>query len=464
MTDILKRMLGVNLRFALRQFKNFRDLTGRDLGQEFARTAYLEIYTVLRYVYLVLPVVYIPFALYDFWSIFYDPTPGYLIYFNMGFYPVLLAMNLLLNKKFLNRGDLRRLKYICRGGVFILSVSGNLANLMLFYGSGDLSIFVVSLLSIAVIYRFPDRTKYYIYAVNYIMLYGFLFYLGENDPTRIQNPIFVLALILLLDRVSLLTLAARYMEHQRIARLNQLLLEADQNKSDMIGIAIHDLKSPLSGILSVCKLVRERPGDFPETELREILNEIEGSSRSILGKIEDLVSIASTGVMDPGKSDKLDVNSFIHATVQNYNYQASLKNIHFYTRLAHDKPMVFCDPIALAGILDNLVSNAIKYSPPGGNVFVHSRLKPGKIPGENVVQIDVSDEGPGFTPEDREHLFSRFTTLSARPTDDESSTGVGLYAVYRMLEQIGGEITLESEPGQGARFTVGIEAISAAPG
>lgn len=110
------------------------------------------------------------------------------------------------------------------------------------------------------------------------------------------------------------------------------------------------------------------------------------------------------------------------------------------------------DPNVLTQVLENLVSNAVKYSPPDRSIFV--RLK--QLPG--TVRFEVQDEGPGLSAEDQQKLFGKFARLTAKPTGDETSTGLGLSIVKRMVEAMNGEVWCESEAGQGATFIVELPA------
>ncbi len=107
---------------------------------------------------------------------------------------------------------------------------------------------------------------------------------------------------------------------------------------------------------------------------------------------------------------------------------------------------VYADPLRLRQVIDNLVSNAVKYSPPGSVVRVGlQRLDQGW-------RIAVQDQGPGLTLTDRQRLFQDFARLSARPTGGEKSVGLGLAIVRRIVEAHGGQVGADSEPGQGAVF------------
>jgi len=106
------------------------------------------------------------------------------------------------------------------------------------------------------------------------------------------------------------------------------------------------------------------------------------------------------------------------------------------------------DPAATLQILDNLISNALKYSPPNTTVHLHT------LPEKDHVLVSVRDEGPGISEADQKKLFQKFTRLSARPTGGESSTGLGLAIVKRLAEAMSGSIQCYSTPGTGSNFTL----------
>jgi signal transduction histidine kinase len=108
--------------------------------------------------------------------------------------------------------------------------------------------------------------------------------------------------------------------------------------------------------------------------------------------------------------------------------------------------------------MSNLVGNAVKYCPRG------ARIKVETTPQDGRVTFAVADDGPGFSEDDRQRMFRRFERLSARPTGGESSTGLGLYIVKRLVELHGGRVYAESEgPGKGARFVVELRRTGPAP-
>src|SRR6185369_6419106 len=135
--------------------------------------------------------------------------------------------------------------------------------------------------------------------------------------------------------------------------------------------------------------------------------------------------------------------------VQQHQEAAKRKQLEFQTVLEGNGVLVQADAAALEQVLDNLVSNAIKFSPPGKQIRVTVRE-----PGARFVECQVQDEGPGFTDADKARMFRRYSRLSARPTGGEPSTGLGLSIVQKLVQAIHGELTCESAPGHGATFTL----------
>ncbi len=448
----VRRSVRGSRRFGLRQYRKARRLSSRRLGLDFARRAYLEILIVLRYVYLTLLVVFIPFAAWDVRAFLRGDSQIAMLYFNAAFYAAALVVTAVLHSGRLHRWRLARLRLICTVCVVLLSLSGSVVTLILFENTPDLSLFSATILSVAIMFRFPDGTRYWIYALNYGLLYGWFFFKGVDNPILIQNPMFVLLLTMLFDRVGYLILANNYLKTRRIEDLNRRLLREDLNKSDMISIAVHDLKSPLSGIMSMSRLLRSDLDGFPDAEKREILDDVEHSSQQAMDRIDDLVNLLSSEIGPLRmRVETLDMVDQLHAAVQAHNYRSSQKGVRVYTRMERPPLALRSDRTAVGRILDNLISNAIKFSPPGATVFVSGR--PGRDAGE-AVRVEIRDEGPGFTAADRGRLFARYARLSAKPTAGESSTGVGLYSVYRLARQLGAKVMLETTPGRGACFSV----------
>jgi signal transduction histidine kinase len=146
-----------------------------------------------------------------------------------------------------------------------------------------------------------------------------------------------------------------------------------------------------------------------------------------------------------------------------YNERGAEKNImlHFdYPKNA--TTMVLADRLAVEQIIDNIISNAVKYSPHGKNVWVSVEERTMTLKAnenmKNAIVFAVRDEGPGLSKEDKGKLFSKFSRLSAQPTGGEHSTGLGLSIVKKMVELMNGKVWCESELGKGATFLVALPA------
>ena len=110
--------------------------------------------------------------------------------------------------------------------------------------------------------------------------------------------------------------------------------------------------------------------------------------------------------------------------------------------------LICADPAALDQVLDNLISNAVKFSPPKKKISISMQQGP------SHVECLIQDEGPGFTEQDKARMFHRYARLSARPTGGEPSTGLGLSIAKKLVQAMNGELICQSTPGQGATFVL----------
>jgi signal transduction histidine kinase len=220
----------------------------------------------------------------------------------------------------------------------------------------------------------------------------------------------------------------------------------DEQKNQFLGIVAHDLRNPLNGIVMAAQLLEREEGP--------------ARSKAIAGKIavrglemRDLISrfldraVLEAGQVTPELVD-LSLELLAREIIELHQIRAREKGISLDLEAEVWLPMVQADETFTKAILDNLVSNAIKYSPVGTRTCVRLRAMDGYL------RMSVEDQGPGLTAEDQELLFSRFAKLSATPTGGESSTGIGLSIVKHMADAMACRISVETEPGRGATFHV----------
>lgn len=144
--------------------------------------------------------------------------------------------------------------------------------------------------------------------------------------------------------------------------------------------------------------------------------------------------------------ERVDLAHLVRRASYFYDRIASRKQIRITAMPEGPMPDALGDRLAIAAALDNLVSNAVKFSKPGSTVTLDVLETSGRV------ICSVQDEGPGLSPEDQKNLFKRGTTLTPRPTGGEPSTGYGLAVAKDLIERQGGRIWCESELGKGARF------------
>ncbi|TAE27888.1 MAG: HAMP domain-containing protein [Candidatus Kapaibacterium sp.] len=235
---------------------------------------------------------------------------------------------------------------------------------------------------------------------------------------------------------------------------NMMLTRIDQEKNDMLGIVAHDLRNPLSSIMlgaAFLKRLHNR-GQLTGEDMLRHLTRIEDTSErmnTIISEMLDLNAI-ETGRLQINTVD-LDCTGLVQVVADDFTKRAETKNITIQARTPVESVRLTTDGRIMRQIMDNLVSNAVKFSPLGKSVFLELRND------EYSVTFIVRDEGPGINVQDRAHLFQKFTRLSARPTGGEHSTGLGLSIVKKFVVALGGDIRCESAPesGQiGATFIV----------
>jgi two-component system sensor histidine kinase/response regulator len=224
------------------------------------------------------------------------------------------------------------------------------------------------------------------------------------------------------------------------------LAQLAEDKDELVGILAHDLKNYLGGINMSAELLHARIAHCNDERLTKLTENILRSSAQSIAFVKEYLANAATDhgfTLKPALVNLVDIAA---AAVQQYQEAAWRKKIQIQTDWPDEAITVFADGLALDQILDNLISNALKFSPPGKHVFISIR------PMNREIECVVRDEGPGFTPEDKTKMFRRYGRLSARPTAGEPSTGLGLSIVAKLARAVGGELSCASEPGQGAAF------------
>lgn len=231
-------------------------------------------------------------------------------------------------------------------------------------------------------------------------------------------------------------------------RLYEELLKTNELKNKFLGIAAHDLRSPLGVIMGYLKLfLQGHFGDLTD-EQRPIIDKLLRNCDSMLNLIVELLDVTA---IESGKLNLdlkvMDVVQFLDECLTTEAPLAKGKSIELSLSIASSLPKVIFDPNRIQQVVDNLISNAIKYSHPNTSIEIVADCT------EEEILISVIDEGQGIPEKDILRVFQPFPKISVKPTAGEKSTGLGLAIAKKMVEAHGGRIWVESEEGQGSVFT-----------
>jgi two-component system sensor histidine kinase/response regulator len=229
--------------------------------------------------------------------------------------------------------------------------------------------------------------------------------------------------------------------HDRLAQLAE-------DKDELIGILTHDLKNHIGGMSMSAELLARQIERFNDERLTQLSENILRSSFQLLAFVKEFLANSATDygfTLHPVAVNLVEIATRV---VEQYHETARRKKLEIRTDFPKEALPVLADVLALNQVLDNLVSNALKFSPPGKKVFVSVRAT------DKCVECVIRDEGPGFTAEDKATMFRRYGRLSARPTGGEPSTGLGLSIVRKLVQAMNGELLCESSAENGATFTI----------
>ncbi len=230
--------------------------------------------------------------------------------------------------------------------------------------------------------------------------------------------------------------------HEALKRQKALLEEYDRLKSEFVAIVAHDFRKPLMAIRGFAELVLEEP-DLPPEARQEFM-------RTVINETDQLANLANDTLlitrMETGEFEfrwsEIDLGPFILDSVP-----LGLSDHSVLMDVPADFPRLVADPDRLRQVLNNLTTNAVKYSPEGGSILVRCRQR-----GSEHVVIEVVDHGLGIPEDQVGRLFQKFSRVRSDPHMAVQGTGLGLYICRLLIEGMGGQIWVESEVGRGSTF------------
>ncbi len=236
-------------------------------------------------------------------------------------------------------------------------------------------------------------------------------------------------------------------KNEQLEQSNAELVELNKVKNRLLGIAAHDLRSPISGIIGLSNiLMGDTNGNLTDRQ-KEMMAMIQSASGNMMALLDELLDVS---VIESGKLElyleRSDLAPLLDNCIRFNQVLADKKNITIRTDFCKI-PETYFDANRINQAIDNFLGNAVKFSPPGNSIYVSLRRE------KKNIRVGVRDEGPGIPKQEQKLLFRVFQKASTKPTNGEKSTGLGLAISKKVIEAHGGSVDVDSYPGEGALFS-----------
>jgi two-component system sensor histidine kinase/response regulator len=250
---------------------------------------------------------------------------------------------------------------------------------------------------------------------------------------------------------------SRVRTHLALKAARDRLKQLAEDRDELLGILAHDLKNHLGGVQMSARLLHDNLARAANSKQQQLCENICHSTGQLLAFVKEFLANSAADHGIELKPEAVNLGDAVVRAVEDYREAARRKELELKVEVPSAPAMVRADRGALGQVLDNLVSNAVKFSPAGKKITATVR------PSDNTFECLIQDQGPGFSAEDKARMFRRYGRLSARPTGGEPSTGLGLSIVKKLVQAMHGELTCESTAGQGATFIVRLQRSNASP-
>lgn len=223
------------------------------------------------------------------------------------------------------------------------------------------------------------------------------------------------------------------------------LKEIDRLKNDFVHTVSHDLRSPLTSVLGYMELI-ERVGPLNESQ-HEFLERLRAGVHHMTSLVNELLDLGRLESGFDTRRETVDLKNVLDYSLNVYDNQIQKKKLRLDFDFSDDLKPLRANPIRIRQMIDNLVGNAVKYTPENGTIKVSLSMQ------ENQVVLRITDSGPGIPPDEQARVFEKFFRASNRPNEVEGS-GLGLAIVKSIVESHQGRVWVESKVGTGSTFIV----------
>lgn len=215
-------------------------------------------------------------------------------------------------------------------------------------------------------------------------------------------------------------------------------------RKDFVANVSHELRTPLSVIKGYTETLVDDHQKMPIEDRERFLRTIERHTERLNSLLEDLLALSRLESINPGLSrETVSLPDFITEVVEDYRGRPSCKEHRLNILIDEGVDQIEFDPLKITQVIENLLENALKYTPAGSQIDISAKLR------DRVIEINVRDSGPGIPAEDLPHIFERFYRVDKGRSREKGGTGLGLSIVKHIIQLHGGRVWAESEPGKG---------------
>ncbi|MGH7846724.1 MAG: ATP-binding protein [Candidatus Binatia bacterium] len=223
---------------------------------------------------------------------------------------------------------------------------------------------------------------------------------------------------------------------------------AEQERADFMAMIAHDLRSPLNNVIGASELMKDGVFGPVNEEQQKWLVKVSHTANGLVSLVSDFLDMSK---LESGRIDlaleEVDFEKLFALSLENFHFPALDKKIALRSNLTHALPQVRADPHRLEQVLNNLLSNALKFTPS------HGEIELGAGPNDGGVKIWIRDTGAGIPPDEIGQLFEKYKQTMSGKTSEHKGTGLGLVICKMIIEAHGGRIWVQSEQGKGTIFT-----------
>lgn len=224
-------------------------------------------------------------------------------------------------------------------------------------------------------------------------------------------------------------------------------------RTEFLSNMSHEIRTPLNGIIGLNHLMERHVDDA--TAMRDYVNRLGKAAQYLLSLVNDILDMSK---LQAGKvdltSEPFDVDALVDNVCEMQRGPMADRGIRFELSRAVRRPRLLGDEVRLSQVLMNILSNAVKFTPEGGCITVKVNEAVYASGETALLTVSVADTGCGMTKEFADHIFDAFTQERNRNSDSQKGTGLGMSISHLLVTQMGGSITVESEPGRGSCFTI----------